>query len=77
MGFPGGPDGKESACSAGDPGSIPCLGRSPWRREWLPTSVFLPGKFQGWRSLVSYSTWDHKELDTTEQLTGLPWWLRG
>ena len=27
--FPGGSDGKESACSAGDPGSIPGLGRSP------------------------------------------------
>ena len=26
MGFPGGSDGKESACSAGDPGSIPGLG---------------------------------------------------
>ena len=69
MGFPGGSDGKESACNAGDPGSIPELGRSPWRREWLPTSVFLPGKFQGYRSLVGYSTWDHKELDMTEQLT--------
>ena len=29
MGFPGGSDGKESACSAGDPGSIPGSGRSP------------------------------------------------
>ena len=29
MGFPGGLDGKESACNAGDPGSIPGLGRSP------------------------------------------------
>ena len=29
MGFPGGSDGKESACSAGDPGSIPESGRSP------------------------------------------------
>ena len=29
MGFPGGSDGKESACSAGDPGLIPGLGRSP------------------------------------------------
>ena len=28
MGFPGGSDGKESACNAGDPGSIPELGRS-------------------------------------------------
>ena len=29
MGFPDGSDGKESACSAGDPGLIPGLGRSP------------------------------------------------
>ena len=28
MGFPGGSDSKKSACSAGDPGSIPGLGRS-------------------------------------------------
>ena len=28
-GFPGGSDGKESACSVGDLGSIPGLGRSP------------------------------------------------
>ena len=28
MGFPGGSDGKESACNVGDPGSIPGLGRS-------------------------------------------------
>ena len=29
LGFPGGSDGKESACNAGDPGSVPELGRSP------------------------------------------------
>ena len=29
MGFPGGSDGTVSACNAGDPGSIPGLGRSP------------------------------------------------
>ena len=34
----------------------------PWRR--LPTPVFLPGKFHG-QSLVGYSPWGHKELDTT------------
>ena len=28
-GFPGGSDGKESACSAGNPGSVPGLGRYP------------------------------------------------
>ena len=41
----------------------------PWRREWLPMPVFLPGKFHGQRSLVGYSSWCLKESDTTEQLT--------
>ena len=35
-----------------------------WRRKWLPTLVFLPGKFHGQRSLVGYSPWGYKELDT-------------
>ena len=34
--------------------------------KWQPTPVFLPGKFHGQRSLVGYSPWDLKELDTTE-----------
>ena len=38
-----------------DAGSIPRLGRSPWRRKWQPTGVFLPGEFHGQRSLVDYS----------------------
>ena len=29
VGFPGGSDGKESACNAGDSGSVPGLGRYP------------------------------------------------
>ena len=29
MGFPGGSDGKESACNTKDPGSVPGSGRSP------------------------------------------------
>ena len=43
-------------------------GKISWRREWQPTPVFLPGEFYGQRSLVSYSSWGHKELDTTEEL---------
>ena len=39
-----------------------------WRRKWQPTPVVLPGKPHGWRSLVGYSPWSHKESDTTEQL---------
>ena len=50
--FPGSSDGKESACNVGDLGSILGLGRFPWRREWQPTPVFLPGEFHGQRSLV-------------------------
>ena len=38
----------------------------PWEREWLLTPVVLPGKFDRQRSLVGYSLWGHKELDTTE-----------
>ena len=32
-----------------------------------PHSSTLPGKSHGWRSLVGYSLWGHKELDTIEQ----------
>ena len=39
-----------------------------WRRKWQPTPVLLRGKSHGWRSLVGYSPWGHKESDTTEQL---------
>ena len=33
--------GKESACNAGDSGSIPGFGKIPWRRDRLPTPIFL------------------------------------
>ena len=39
-----------------------------WRSKWQPTPVLLPGKFHGQKSLVGYSPWGHKELDTTERL---------
>ena len=35
----------------------------------LPTPVFMPRKSHGQRSLVGYSPWGHKELDTTNRLT--------
>ena len=34
--------------------------------EWLPPPVFLPGEFQGQRSLAGYSSQSCKESDTTE-----------
>ena len=40
----------------------------PWRRQWQPTPVLLPGKSHGQRSLVGYSPWGRKESDTTERL---------
>ena len=36
-------------------GFDPWVGKIPWRREWLPTPVFLPGELQGQRSLVDYN----------------------
>ena len=42
----------------------------PWRRKWQPTPEYLPGQFHGQRSLVGYSPWDCKELDTTVITTG-------
>ena len=65
MGFPGGSDGKESACNAGDLSSIPGLGRSPggghsnslaWRIPWREE----PG---------GHSPRGHKESDVTERLS--------
>ena len=57
------PIGSGSACQTGDSSSIPGLGRFPWKREWLPTPVFLPGEFHGQRSLAGYSPWGFKESD--------------
>ena len=45
-------------------GSIPRLGKIPWRRKWQPTQVFLHGESHGQRSLVGYSPQGHE--DTTE-----------
>ena len=43
---------KESACNAGDLGLDPGVMKIPWRREWQPTPVFLPGEFCGQKSLT-------------------------
>ena len=50
------------------PGFDPWVGKIPWRRKWQPTPVLLPKKSHGQRSLVGYSPWGLRELDTTEQL---------
>ena len=56
---------KNPPANSGDVSSVPGLGRS-WRREWQPSSVFLPGEYHGQRSLVGWSPRGHKESDTTE-----------
>ena len=46
----------------------PWDGKIPWRRKWQSTPVLLTRKFHGWRRLVGYRPWSHKESDTTEWL---------
>ena len=67
----GGSDGKESACNAGDLGSIPGLGRFPGEGKGYPSPVFLPGEFCGQRSLVGYSPWGQTRL-SDEHFLGEP-----
>ena len=66
--FPGGPS-KEPACQCRRRerrGFDPWVGKIPWRREWQPTPVFLPGESHGQRRLAGYSPWGLKGLDLTE-----------
>ena len=58
-GFPGSSAGKESAGNAGDPDSIPGLGRSPGEGNGYP----LP--YSGLENSL-YSPWGHKESDTSD-----------
>ena len=69
MGFPGGSNGKESACNEGDSGLKSWDRKIPWRKTCKHNPVFLPEKFHGQRSLAGYKQWGHKEPDTTELLT--------
>ena len=45
-------------------GFDPLVGKFPWRREWQPTSVCLPGESHGQRILMGCSPWGCKELHT-------------
>ena len=63
-GFPSGAVIKNLPANAGDTrdarrhricGFHPWIGKIPWRREWLPMSVFFPGEFHAQRSLAGYS----------------------
>ena len=66
-GFPGGSDSEESACNAGDPGSVPGLGRFPGGGHGNPFQYSCLENPQGQRNLVGYSPWGHKESGTTER----------
>ena len=68
LGFPGGSDGKESACNSGDLGSIRGLGRSAGGRHDNPLQDSCLENPHGQRSLTGYSLWGHKESDMTEHL---------
>ena len=48
------------------------VGKIPWRKEWLPPPVFLPGKSHEQRSLAGYSPGGGKESDMTKRLNTLP-----
>ena len=69
MGFPGGSDGKESICNAGDLGSIPGLGRFPGGGHGNTLQYSWLKNPHRQRSLAGYSPWISKESDTTERLS--------
>ena len=69
LGFPRGSVSKESACNAGDLGSIPALGRSPGGVHGNPLLYPCLENPHGQMSLVCCSPWGHKEPDTTERLS--------
>ena len=69
--FPGGSDGKESACNAGDQGYIPGLGRSPGVGNGYPLQYsFLENSMDrgAWRAIQFMGS---KEWDTTGRVTQL------
>ena len=68
IGFPGGPEDKESSCNVGDLSSISGLGRSPGEENGNPLQYSWLEKSHQWRSLACYSPWGGKVSDTTERL---------
>ena len=68
VGFPGGSNGKEATCNAGDMGSVPVLGRFPGGGHGNPLQHSCLENPHGQRNL-GYSPWGCKELDMTERLS--------
>ena len=65
QGFPGGSDGEEYACNAGDLGSNSGSWRSPGGGHDNPLQYSCL-ESHGQKSLVGYSPWGYKESDMTE-----------
>ena len=65
----GGSAGKESACDAGDLGSIPGMGKSPAEGNGYPLQYSGLENPHGQRSLAGYSPWGRKESDMTDRLS--------
>ena len=61
--------GKESACNAGDPGSVPGLGRSPGEGNGNPLQYPCLENPMDRGAWGGYNPWGHREPDTTERLT--------
>ena len=66
--IPGDSGGQESA-QFRSTGFDPWVRKIPWRREWQPTPVLLPGEIHGRKSLEGYSPWCHKKSDMTRWLS--------
>ena len=68
LGFPGGSDGKESACKAEDPGSIPGLGSSLGEENGYPLQYScLENSIN--RGALCAATWGHKEVGSLCRVT--------
>ena len=72
---------KEFACQCRRCGFDPWVRKTPWRKKWQLTAVFLLGKALQQRSLVGFSPWGHKRAghdlvtkqhDTTIHLLSCP-----
>ena len=65
MGFPGSSIGKESACNAGDPSSIPGLGRYPGEEGMATHSGILAWRIPWTEEPDGLQTMGSRESDTT------------
>ena len=77
-GFTGVSDCKESACNARRPRFDPWVRKMLWRREWLPTPVFLPRESHGQRSVEGLQSLGsqrvgHDWATNTSVLCGQDW----